>query len=220
MALIDRKKPAISARPATTRGQDGQRSAANGGGAPVVWDVPVDQESHVVWDGPVDQESHGGALLLSDFETTVSLLNYGRRAAIARLFGLNGQDANIATFIGLLLLAQATRERVQRMARASTPSGSDALLGLASAREVVFSVAGPSSRDTPGLGMLIIIAVLGASAGPAISRSLRGMRGASHRMSGGFHHRYGYLVDPGHWRRRRAQMRAALAQRQEPVVKP
>jgi hypothetical protein len=32
----------------------------------------------------------------------------------------------------------------------------------------------------------------------------------SRGMTTGFHHRYGYLVDPGHWRERRARRRSGV----------
>ena len=38
---------------------------------------------------------------------------------------------------------------------------------------------------------------------------LHGLRGSGHIADVAFHKRYGYLIDPGHWRQRRAQRREA-----------
>jgi hypothetical protein len=81
----------------------------------------------------------------------------------------------------------------------------DLLIGAALLREALWDVAGPASREATPLGVLLIIAFAGGAARRALHRSSHHVGGISHRMTVGFHHRYGYLVDPGHWRARRAQ---------------
>jgi hypothetical protein len=72
-------------------------------------------------------------------------------------------------------------------------------------REALARVAGPDSRDTPLLSSLLAIAVIGGAA----RSGLRGIRGSGHSADVAFHRRYGYLIDPGHWRSRRAERRNA-----------
>jgi hypothetical protein len=62
-------------------------------------------------------------------------------------------------------------------------------------------------RSVFALGTLLAIAVIGGTA----RSGLHGVRGSGHQADVAFHQRYGYLVDPGHWRARRAKRRAAQA---------
>ena len=78
-------------------------------------------------------------------------------------------------------------------------------MGFGILREALCRVAGPDARDTPALASLLAIAVIGATA----RSGLHGLRGSGHSADVAFHKRYGYLVDPGHWRQRRAQRREA-----------
>ena len=61
-------------------------------------------------------------------------------------------------------------------------------------RESIYSVAGPASRDTPLVGSLIALAVLGGLVRPGVARSVRGMKASSRRMHTMFLGRYGHLV--------------------------
>jgi hypothetical protein len=156
---------------------------------------------------PAAKEFAGGAVFLGDVETTFALLNHGRRVAIARLFGVEGRDADIVTLIGLALLIQSARAQARRLGGTPLPSGADAFLGFAAAREAIMGIAGPITRETPGVPAFIMIAVLGAAAGPTLAKTLQRVRSGTQRVNTGFHHRYGYLVDPGHRRQRRADRR-------------
>jgi hypothetical protein len=80
-------------------------------------------------------------------------------------------------------------------------------MGFGIIREALCRVAGPDSRDTPLLTTLLAIAVIGGAA----RSGLHGMRRSGHQADVAFHKRYGYLIDPGRWRQRRAQRRAAQA---------
>jgi hypothetical protein len=154
------------------------------------------------------QEFGGGQLLLSDFRVAFILANHARRQALERLFGVLPDQDTLLTLVLAMTLAQATHLRAQRwLKEPSIPAGVDGMLAGASVRELLYGVAGTPTRDAPFLGSLLMFAVLAGTAGPVAAKSLRVLRGSSHQMATGFHHRYGYLVDPGHWRGRRAQRR-------------
>ncbi|HZE15188.1 MAG TPA: hypothetical protein VE197_05425, partial [Mycobacterium sp.] len=126
-----------------------------------------------------------------------------------RAFGVSPEQANMVTAIALLLIADAAREAVSRLRSSGGPTRSDALLAGASMRAVVGMVAGPAVDEMPGLGTLITVALLGHATRVTAARSLRALRTGSHRVTVGFRHRYGYLVDPGHRREHRAHARQA-----------
>ena len=154
----------------------------------------------------------GARLLASDTRVALLLLNEARYRMVERLFAVPREEANIATVLALLILAEAVHERARRVLRTpAAPASGDVLLGAASVRESLRGVAGASSRDTPLFGTLLMVAILGGPARRAALKSVQGLRASSHRMNVGFHHRYGYLVDPGHLRRRRAQRRGEAA---------
>lgn len=149
--------------------------------------------------------------LARDLRITYLLVNDARHRLLARLFGVPQEQDAMLTAIVVLMLANAARTRARRLTRLpGLPSAGDGMLGVASVREVLGAIAGPSVRDMPGSGTLLTVAFLGAATVPLVRRSLHDVRSSSHRMSVGFHHRYGYLVDPGHWRRRRAELRESL----------
>jgi hypothetical protein len=150
----------------------------------------------------------GANLLLSDLRVGYLLLNELRYRSMARVFGLSRSQANLATLVALLTLAEAAGDRAGSYLRApGAPSALSASVGAAGVRSVLSSVAGAPSSDVPGAGALLAIAVLGGTAAPTVIRSLRGVRTESHRLAMDFHRRYGYLIDPGHWRQRRARRR-------------
>jgi hypothetical protein len=135
-----------------------------------------------------------------------------RRRTLQRLFGLSRNQANLATVVGLLTLAQATQNATQRLLRpGATPTVRDGVLGVAVARELLGAAAGPPSRDTELLGTLITLAFLGHAARGIGKKSGHAIRSGTHRADVGFRHRYGYLIDPGHWRQRRFDRREAAA---------
>jgi hypothetical protein len=155
-------------------------------------------------------ELAGSRRLLSDMRTTFLLVDEARHRTIARLFAIPKDQENLLTLVVALMLAEAASEKLNRFrSMPGVPSLGDGLLGLGSLREVLCGVAGPASRETPTTAILLMGAVLAGGAGPAVVKSLHGLRSSSHRASVGFHHRYGYLVDPGHWRQRRANRRDA-----------
>lgn len=146
---------------------------------------------------------------MSDTRAMFMLLNHARHRAIHSVFGLPPEQDNILTLMALGLAAGAVHGGYRRVVEApGAPSGGDVLIGTASLSEVMSGIAGPSSRKAPMLGTLLLAALLAGAAGPAIRGSLRGLKGETDRVTLDFHRRYGYLVDPGHWRQRRAERRA------------
>ncbi len=155
---------------------------------------------------PTARQATGATLLLSDVRTAWVLVDELRYRALARLFGVSRSQANLVTIVGISMLAEAVHDRaVQVLTAPIAPTGMDGVLFVAGARGLLREVAGPPSAAIPGAAALMAFAVVGGHLGPSLASSLREARERSRRMSAGFHRRYGYLVDPGHWRERRAR---------------
>jgi len=137
-------------------------------------------------------------LLLGDAAGLFLLANEARYRALERTLGIRREDANMATAIGLLLLANSVYERARRP---SVPGASntiaDVAIGVGALRESIYGVAGPATRDTPLGGTLIALAVLGGLARQPVTQAVRGIRGSSRRLTHAFRGRYGHLVNVG-----------------------
>ncbi len=152
-------------------------------------------------------------LLASDVRFAFVLVNEARCRAIQAIFGVPREQANVITLFALLLGAQALADRASRVIRAPAPSSPGELLfGAASAREVLRQISGPGVGDTPLLGTLIMFAILGTAGRRLLTQALRSLRESSRRADVRFHQRYGYLIDPGNLRRRRALRHSQLDQ--------
>lgn len=174
--------------------------------------APADGEQAHVAALTLGEEFGGGRLLLSDMRLAFLLTNQARLRTIARLFGIPPDQANLLTLVGAITLATAAQARVQRLLKGPPlPTMGGGLWAGSWARELMFGVAGLPPGETPLPGNLLMIAVVAGAAGPVAIKSLRTIRSSSHRAALDFHHRYGYIVDPGHWRQRRAR-RAEAAQ--------
>ncbi len=148
----------------------------------------------------------GARLLAADARVAFLLINYARLRSVARLFGVGPEQANLVTAVALLMLAESARRGVRKLMEGPpTPSLEEGLLGGAVVGELLSEVAGLSSRGTRQPTTLLALAVVGGLAGPSIVRSIRGVKASSHRAAVSFHRRYGYLIDPGHWREHHAQ---------------
>lgn len=188
---------------------------AGGGGSAENRSVPAsskaaDALAQIATGSRADQFG-GSALLLGDIRTTFMLLNALRHRVIEEVFGLPREQDNLLTLVALVMLADAVAGGTRRLRNVRGPAFGDGMLAAGALGEVLSSVAGPSSRKTPMAGTILTLAVAGGAAGPAVLKSLRGVRTSSHRASVDFHDRYGYLIDPGHWRQRRAQRRDSRA---------
>ena len=149
----------------------------------------------------------GGRLLARDLRIATLLLDDARYRAFQRVFAIERREVNMVTLIALLIMAEKTQATTRRLRARRGPTMAEEFMGFGIIREALCRVAGPDSRDTPLLTTLLAIAVIGGT-----TRSgLHGVRGSGHQADVAFHQRYGYLIDPGHWRQRRAQRRAAQA---------
>jgi hypothetical protein len=152
----------------------------------------------------------GSTLFLSDMRLAFLVANDVRYRVIQGLFRVPRDQVNLATLVGLLVLAEGVGANARLLrGSAHSPSTADNVLGAAMVNELLSAIAGPSSRDAPLVGGLLAIAAIGGVARATVGKSARGVWGSSHKLDLAFHHRYGYLIDPGHWRARRARRREA-----------
>ena len=137
----------------------------------------------------------GARLLLSDVRIALLLLDEARYRIVHGLFGVERDQSWPVTLIALALLAQAAHEKSDQIFKGpGGPTRSDMALGAAALREAVAWSLGPSSRDTPLVGTLVMIAVVGAVVRPVLSRAAHRIRTTSHDARLSFNHRYGHLL--------------------------
>lgn len=157
-------------------------------------------------------EHFRGTLLVGDARTAWLLFNHARHEAIHRVFGLPPEQDNVLTLLALGLMAGAVHKGYRRLMEGPPfPIGADWALGGAGLSEAAAGVAGPASRKAPMLGTLLLAAMAAGAARPLLRKTLGGLSRGERQVSFDFHRRYGYLVDPGHWRQRRAERRRAQA---------
>jgi len=158
------------------------------------------------------QEPGGVNLLLSDIRFAFLLANEARHRALERAFGIQRDQANFVTLVAALLVLESMQDRTSKaFTSGRPPSAGEMALGTTAAREALYAVAGPAAREGPLFASLVMLAVAGAAIRPVVGRSLRGIRASSRARNIKFRQRYGYIVDPGHWRERRMQRRAEAA---------
>jgi len=153
----------------------------------------------------VESQVTGARLLARDVGVVTLLLNDARHRAFQRVFAVDKTDVNLMTLIVLLVTAERMQATSRRVRASRGPTLAEDFTGFGIVREALCRVAGPNARDTPLLASLLAIAVIGGT----VRSGLHGLRGSGHSADVAFHKRYGYLVDPGHWRQRRAQRREA-----------
>ncbi len=137
----------------------------------------------------------GARLLVSDVRVALLLLDEARYRTVHRVFGVSREQSWPVTLIALALLAQATHDKLGPILTGpGGPTRADAALGAGALRELLIGIPGPSSRGTPLLGTLMMIAIVGAIARPGLSRAVHGIRASSHRIHVSFNHRYGHVV--------------------------
>ncbi len=155
-------------------------------------------------------EHFRGRLLVADTRTAWLLVNHARHQAIHRVFGLPPEQDNVLTLLALGLMAGAVHSGYRKLMEGPPfPTGSDLVLGAAGLSEAAAGVAGPASRKAPMLGALLIGAVVLGAGRPLVRKTLGAVSRGEKELSFDFHRRYGYLVDPGHWRQRRAERHRA-----------
>jgi hypothetical protein len=167
---------------------------------------------HAVAALTLGEEFGGSRLLIADLRTAWLLVDAARHSVLRRMFGVPKEQERLLTLVLLLMAADGAGRNLRRMlAVPAPPSAGDSLLGGAFVSGLIGSMAGTTAQETPTSALLIALALVAGTTGPAVAKSPRGIRSSGHRASVGFHHRYGYLVDPGHWRQRRAERTEARA---------
>lgn len=148
----------------------------------------------------IREQYFGGArLLFSDARVVYLLLNDARSRAIARGFGISGQNSALVTMIALGIAAEATHRKVGRVLNApGTPDTADTVIGASVLREAVRAVTGTS--EAPFLGTLVIASVAGSMLRPVLRATMRGVRSSAHLARTDFGRRYGHIIRPSHRR--------------------
>jgi hypothetical protein len=82
------------------------------------------------------------------------------------------------------------------MSTAAWASLGDTAIAAAALKASVHGIAGEWSRETPMLGTLVAIAVMGSLFRPLLRVSFRDVKASSHRIRVAFDGRYGHLVRP------------------------
>src|SRR5947209_10038867 len=110
----------------------------------------------------------GARVLRTDLRVASLLANDARRRAITRLFAVPADQQNLLTAVAILALAQSASEHLGRVfAAPPLPGAHTSLLGTASVKELLLGIAGAPARETPNAGMLLAIAIVGGTTGPA-----------------------------------------------------
>lgn len=121
-------------------------------------------------DGELDvalEDVAGATLLLTDMRVALLLIDEARHRAVERLFGVSREQSWQVTLIALVLLASAAHDKSDRVLKGpGGPTRSDVMLGAAGVREVLTWIPGPSSRNTPLVGTLVMVALVGALVRP------------------------------------------------------
>jgi hypothetical protein len=148
-------------------------------------------------------------VLLADFRVAFELINHARYQVLTRILGVPREQANLATAVIALMMAEAVQTRYRSlMAAADEPTLMDGVIGAAALRELLSEITGLPPEETPVLGTVLAVATVASISRPTLRRSARATRSFSRRMDAAFRRRYGYLVDPGNLRESRARRRA------------
>jgi hypothetical protein len=159
---------------------------------------------------PVSEKS-GGGQLVRDIATTGLLLNVARHRALRRVYGGTGDHDNSLTVFSLLLLPDFLGGVARRLFKLPKLSNSDLFLLAMTLRELLAGAAGPVAQESPEASTLLTLSLAARTPTFGLLEAERGFATSSHWLLGGFRHRYGYLVDPGHRRANRARRRAQAA---------
>jgi hypothetical protein len=136
----------------------------------------------------------GAKLLISDLRVAYLLINEARNRTLERLLGVSREQANMVTLVALLMLAEGSHGRAQRLRDVQGPSRLDTMLGAAVLREAIYGIGGAAADETRMFGVLIALAVVGRLSVPSIRRAIHGASTHSRRARSYFNHRYGHLI--------------------------
>ena len=149
--------------------------------------APLEHVAHTV-----AHEVYGANLLLADLRTLLMLANEARYRTLEQLFGLRRHQANIATVVGTVVLAEAVHAKLGRLPPAPAPSPGDLALGTATVRYLLLGPAGDSAPGIPMFGALAALAVGGTVVIPVAAKSVRGVRTAAREIGSLVGRRYGH----------------------------
>jgi hypothetical protein len=120
-------------------------------------------------------------LFVTDSRLALAVLNHLRYRALNRVFGVSRDHANLLTVVLLLSAAEGAYEAARRVSGMRVSGPGAALAGFA-LRDAALGVAGPSAREVPGFGTLVVFAMLGGLAAPGVRRAAERMRAAEGRV--------------------------------------
>ena len=191
-AIAERSRTVGGARIATLRpeglAEDGSTPAAPSTGAEQLSVAPAPSVDAASGDYP---EHFQGGLLLRDLRVCLLLANEARYRTLEQFLGISREQANLATLVAGLLLADAARNKAHQLLKApGAPTLTDAVIGVGVLDGLVRAVGGSSARDNPMFTTLVGIAALGALARPAH----HGIRRVAHRSRASVNRRYGRLI--------------------------
>jgi hypothetical protein len=124
-----------------------------------------------------------GKLFVADSRLALMLLNYGRRRMLQRLFGITPDQANLLTVVLALGAADVAYLGARHAVRA--PLGltkGDATVGAVVVRQGVLGITGPGGQEIPMVGTLMMVALVGGAAVPAVRRLTVRLRAAEGRI--------------------------------------
>lgn len=158
----------------------------------------------------IRQQREGRVLFARDARIALALLNEARYRNLERYLGISKDQANIATLILLMIAGERAQHYAKRMlAGVKIPlahSVDDLVVFHGSVRGLLLEATG-LDRENPPLffGPVIALVFVTPPARRLLRKSIHSIRDPLHRAAVSFHGRYGYLVDPGHWREQRAR---------------
>ena len=170
----------------------------------------------------IPSSSQATLLLVADVRMALVLLNQARYRTLERVLGLGREEANLATLVIVVAVAEASRNRASRWRRLIRPPGvSDMALGAAAMRESIYGVAGKSSDQMPLAATLVTIAVAAHLASPVIRRTATAIRASTRGLHRALDRQYGRVRGAGSEHHELAgEPRAPDAPRTSVVVAP
>jgi hypothetical protein len=151
----------------------------------------LDQDTVSSIGGPADTYA-GAALLLNDMRVVLLLLNDKRYRVLQRYLGVPRDQANLVTWVAVLMAAEAMAEGAGRVRRAIPgPSVADSALGATVTSEVFYRLLGGlAASDTQLVGTLVLIVVVGKQLGKGGRGMVADIRSWSRRTLNAFSLRY------------------------------
>jgi hypothetical protein len=142
----------------------------------------------------IEQTAAEARQFLTDVRLAGVLVNEMRYQAL-EFVGVRRDDANVATVVIAAVAADAAHRRLSRLMRlAKPPSRGDVVLAGGVATELLHELGGPSSRDIPYYGVMIVVSVGATRAGPVVRQAIDGVAGVSRQAIDALRRNYDYMV--------------------------